>query len=346
MNRFAWLVRREFWEHRAIWIAPAIVLALMLVGAVTGNVFLGDIRVSADVELDGKPAGESGLSEEDIAELSSIRGAEDVHKLERLKNLERDPAGGETRVVSAGEALAMVSPEKRQGLLAIIYAAVAALMFFVVGIIGFFYALDSLYADRRDRSVLFWKSLPLSDMETVLSKFVVAAVVIPAVAAVASIAGQLVMAAGGSIKLAFIGGQAGLMWMPQVLGGSAIGALALAVVCALWFAPLVAYLLLASAWAPKSPFLWAVLPPAAAAMLEEIAFGTSHVIGLIKYRTLAPIQAMFDADHLKEQAVRSMDITGNVAGLLVSPGMIIGLVAAAALLAAAIWVRRYRDESI
>jgi ABC-2 type transport system permease protein len=344
MNRFAWLVRREFWEHRAIWIAPAIVLALMLVGAVTGNVFLGDIRVSADIELDGKPVGESGLSEEDIAELSSIRGAEDLHKLERLKNIEKTK--GETRVVSAGEALAMVSPEKRQGLLAIIYAAVAGLMFFVVGIVGFFYALDSLYADRRDRSVLFWKSLPLSDTETVLSKFVVAAVVIPAVAAVASIAGQLVMAAGGSIKLAFIGGQAGLMWMPQVLGGSAIGALALAIVCALWFAPLVAYLLLASAWAPKSPFLWAVLPPAAAAMLEEIAFGTSHVIGLIKYRALAPIEAMFNADHLKEAAVRSMDIAGNVAGLLVSPGMITGLVVAAALLAAAIWVRRYRDESI
>ena len=123
MNRFAWLVRREFWEHRAIWIAPAIVLAIMLVGAVTGNVFLGDIRVSADIELDGKPAGESGLSEEDIAELSSIRGAEDLHKLERLKNIEETK--GETRVVSAGEALAMVSPEKRQGLLAIIYAAVA-----------------------------------------------------------------------------------------------------------------------------------------------------------------------------------------------------------------------------
>lgn len=346
MNRFAWLVRREFWEHRAIWIAPLIVLAVMLVGAVTGNVFLGDVRVSADIGLDGKPTGESGLSEEDIAELSSIRGAEDLHKLERLEKLENAGSSGETRVVSAGEALAMVSPEKRQSLLAIIYAAVAGLMFFVVGIIGFFYALDSLYADRRDRSVLFWKSLPLSDTETVLSKFFVAVVVIPAVAAVASIAGQLVMAAGGSIKLAFIGGPAGLMWMPQVLGGSAIGALALAIVCALWFAPLVAYLLLASAWAPKSPFLWAVLPPAAAAMLEEIAFGSSHVIGLIKYRTLAPIEAMFRADHAKEQAVRSMDIAGNVAELLASPGTVIGLVAAAALLAAAIWVRRYRDESI
>ena len=40
-----------------------------------------------------------------------------------------------------------------------------------MGIVGFFYCIDSLYADRRDRCVLFWKSLPLSDAETVLSKF-------------------------------------------------------------------------------------------------------------------------------------------------------------------------------
>jgi ABC-2 type transport system permease protein len=344
MNRFAWLVRREFWEHRAIWIAPAIVLVLMLVGAVTGNVFAGSIRINADMTSDGQSAAESGLSDEDIAELSSIRGADDLHKLERLEKLEKTP--GEVRVVSASEALAMIKPEKRQGMLAIIYAAVAALMFSVVGIVGFFYALDSLYADRRDRSVLFWKSLPLSDTETVLSKFTMAAVAIPVVAAVASIAGQLVMAIGGSIKLALIGGPAGLMWMPEVLGGSAVAAVALAVVCALWFAPLVAYLLLASAWAPKAPFLWAVLPPAAAAMLEEIAFGTSHVVSLIKYRTLAPLEAMFSAEKVKEEAVHSMDIVGNVIGLLVSPGMALGLAAAAALLAAAVWVRRYRDESI
>jgi ABC-2 type transport system permease protein len=344
MNRFTWLVRREFWEHRAIWIAPAIVLVLMLVGAVTGNVFAGSIRINADMTSDGHSATESGLSDEDVAELSSIRGAEDLHKLERLQKLEKTP--GEVRVVSASEALAMIKPEKRQGMLAIIYAAVAALMFSVVGIVGFFYALDSLYADRRDRSVLFWKSLPLSDTETVLSKFTMAAVAIPVVAAAAAIAGQLVMAIGGSIKLALIGGPAGLMWMPEVLGGSAIAAVALAIVCALWFAPLVAYLLLASAWAPKAPFLWAVLPPAAAAMLEEIAFGTSHVVSLIKYRTLAPLEAMFSAEKVKEEAVHSMDIVGNIVGLLVSPGMALGLVAAAALLAAAVWVRRYRDESM
>jgi ABC-2 type transport system permease protein len=349
MNRFAWLVRREFWEHRAIWIAPAVVLAVMLIGAVTGTVFLGDVQIDTaangtDMTRIGPPDGENGLSKEDIEELSSIGGPEDLHKLERLKNLEKGQH--ETRTVSASEALAMVAPEKRQGMLAIIYAAVTALMFFVIGIIGFFYALDCLYADRRDRSILFWKSLPLSDTETVLSKFAVAAIAIPVVAAVAAIAGQLIMAAGGSIKLAFLGGEAGLMWMPQVLGGSAVGALALAFVCALWYAPVVAYLLLASAWAPKSPFLWAVLPPAAAVLLEKIAFGTAYIGSLIKYRAFAPLQAMFSAEKIKDEAVHSMDIVSNITGLVFSPGMLLGLVAAAALLVGAIWVRRYRDESM
>jgi ABC-2 type transport system permease protein len=349
MNRFAWLVRREFWEHRAIWIAPAVVLAIMLVGAVTGTVFLGDVQIDTDanganVTLGEQANGDNGLSKEDVEELSSIRSAEDLHKLERLKNLEKGQH--ETRTVSASEALAMVAPEKRQGMLAIIYAAVTALMFFVIGIIGFFYALDCLYADRRDRSILFWKSLPLSDTETVLSKFAVAAVAIPAVAAVAAIAGQLIMAAGGSIKLAFIGGEAGLMWMPQVLGGSAIAAVALALGAALWYAPLVAYLLLASAWAPKSPFLWAVLPPAAAALLEKMAFGTPYISSMLKYRLVAPLQAMFSAEKIKEEAVHAMDIVANVTGLLFSPAMLLGLLAAAALLAGAIWVRRYRDESM
>ena len=82
----------------------------------------------------------------------------------------------------------------------IVYAGLALVVFMVMGIVAFFYALDALYADRRDRSVLFWKSLPLSDAETVLSKFTVAILVIPLVALVASLVAQFVIAAGGSAQ--------------------------------------------------------------------------------------------------------------------------------------------------
>jgi ABC-2 type transport system permease protein len=323
------------------------VLALLLVGAVTGNVFLGNVQVDADISIGGDSAAEPGLSQEDVDELSSIRGPEDLHKLDRLEKLKDTEKKKEVRVVSAGEAMAMVAPEKRRGILLLVYASIAVLMFFVMGIIAFFYSLEALYADRRDRSVLFWKSLPLSDTETVLSKFAVATVAIPVLAAAAAVVGQLVIAAGGSVKLAFTGGPAGVMWAPDILAGSALGAVMLAVVCALWYAPIVAYLLLASSWAPKSPFLWAVLPPVALAMLEKIAFGSEHVTSFLGYRAIAPLKAMFESEEkIKASELGPTDLVANVMDLLLSPGMLLGLVAAALLLVAAIWVRRYRDESI
>jgi len=346
MNRFAWLMRREFWEHRAIWMAPAVVLVLLLLSAVAGNVIVGDMKVDADISIGGESATDSGLTEEDVEELSSIRGPEDLHKLERLEKL-KDAEKKEVHVMSAGEAMARVPAEKRRGILLLAYSGIAVLMFFVMGIIAFFYSLEALYADRRDRSVLFWKSLPLSDTETVLSKFAVATVAIPLLAAAAAIVGQLVMAAGGSVKLAFTGGPAGIMWAPDILAGGALGAVMLAVTCALWYAPVVGYLLLASSWAPKSPFLWAVLPPVALAMLERIAFGSQYVSAFIGHRTVAPLKAMFEGEEkIKAAELGPTDLAANILDLLLSPGMVLGLVAAVLLLVAAIWVRRYRDESI
>ena len=342
MNRMAWLIRREFWEHRAIWIAPVVVLALLLVGAVTGNVMVGDVHVDSDIVLDhnaGSPdATQAPVPDEDgklqkIDHLVEAGGASDARSID-------------ARVLSPGEAVAALPEAKRHALLTVVYAAVAAVMFFVLGIIGFFYSLDALYADRRDRSVLFWKSLPLSDTETVLSKFIVAAIAIPVVAAVAAFAGQLITAAGGSLKLAMTGGNGLLMWAPQVIGSSWLAAVAMAVICALWFAPVTAYLLLASSWAPRSPFLWAVLPPIALSMVEKITFGSSHVAMFLKHRMLAPFQALFQQQNLGDMKTMSMDLAGGVIHLLFSPGMLLGLVAAAALLAATVWVRRYRDESI
>jgi ABC-2 type transport system permease protein len=216
MSRFIWLIRREIWEHKAIWIAPAIVIACLLVLVVTGNVHLGPIGTMDD---------------------STVFG-----------DLSRDV---------------------QVKLLVIVYAGLALVVDMVMGIVAFFYALDSLYADRRDRSVLFWKSLPLSDAETVLSKFAVAAVVIPLVTLAAAVVAQLLVATGGS-ALAMEGMSAGVMWQPEaIMGGFAI-ALMWCVTAVLWYAPVISYLMLASAWAPKAPFLWAVLPPVAIWVLERV----------------------------------------------------------------------------
>ena len=56
MNRFIWLVRREVWEHKAIWVAPAIVIGCLVLLVLTGNVHLGPIGDFGDVAV-RHPAG-------------------------------------------------------------------------------------------------------------------------------------------------------------------------------------------------------------------------------------------------------------------------------------------------
>lgn len=344
MNRFTWLVRREFWEHRAVWVAPVIVLAVLLFGAVTGNIFIGDVVVNSDG---------SSLTEEQRAVLKEeLRDVEDIDDLDTLGR-ELDEAGELEGVkrLSAGEALALIPAEKQVKLVTFVYVGIAAVMFMVLGTIGFFYCLDALYGDRRDRSVLFWKSLPLSDMETVLAKFAVATLAIPVIAALAATLGQLVVAAGISAKVVFAGGESAALWSPAVLGHSFGISGLMAAASILWYAPLVAYLLLASAWAPRAPFLWAVLPPVAVVMLERITLGTGVSWHFLTGRLFGVVKAIFGDDSgVPGVAIDADKVPGDpasaIADLFTSPSMILGLVAAAALLTAAIWVRRFRDETI
>jgi ABC-2 type transport system permease protein len=302
MNRFLWLMRREVWEHKAIWLAPLIVLGCLTLGTLVSSVQLG-----LDVEIDG---------------LSPLEAFTDQQL---------------ARLVLIG------------------YAGLTILVFWVMGIISFFYSLDSLYSDRRDRSVLFWKSLPLSDAETVLAKFAVGCLLIPLVAFAAAVLAQLLVGAAASAKLAMEGLSPGLLWHPESVGGGFVVALLGAVVAALWYAPVIAYLMLASSWAPRSPFLWAVLPPVALVVIERVVFYSGHV-GDFFARRLFGLAHVLEGDDGPEIAVEGdvhaevaraaeLDVVGNLVEFFASAELWIGVIAAAALLAAAIWVRRYRDES-
>ncbi len=294
MNRFNWLIRREIWENKAIWVAPAIVIACLLVLVVTGNVHLGPI------------------------------GAMDA----------ATPFGA-------------FPQDEQLKLLTIVYAGLALVIDMVMGIVAFFYALDSLYADRRDRSVLFWKSLPLSDAETVVSKFTVAAVVIPLVTLAAAVLAQLLVATGGSVKLAMSGMSAGLMWHPDAIFGGMMIAALWCFTAMLWYAPVIAYLMLASAWAPRGPFLWAVLPPVAIWILERVVMNSEHVGDFITGRLFGLYRLLdsHDSNGHPAEKLRELDVAGSLGEFYSSPDLWLGLVVAGLLLAAAMWVRRYRDET-
>ena len=110
---------------------------------------------------------------------------------------------------------------------------------------------------------------------------------------------------------------------------------------ALWHAPIYGWLLLVSGWARRATFLWAVLPLLATGMFEKITFNASYFASMVKYRLMGFAPQAFDFQSHSKPTVDSL--TQLTPGrYLSSLGLWLGLVFAAAFLAAAVRLRRYR----
>ena len=213
--------------------------------------------------------------------------------------------------------------------------------FLAVMVVGWFYCLESLQGERRDRSILFWKSLPVSDLTTVLSKATIPFLVLPVLSfGLVIITLLLMLGLGAIVPLA---GSAADMWPrlpPLRLSGLAIYFMA---VLTVWHAPFYGWLLLVSAWARRAAFLWAVLPLILIHVVESYTLGTGYFDSLLLHRWMGFFgQAFaFEAGGTAE-TIRSLPrITpGN---LLASPGLWLGLAFTALCLAAAVRLRRHRD---
>jgi ABC-2 type transport system permease protein len=216
--------------------------------------------------------------------------------------------------------------------------------FAIVGvaiIVGFFYCLGALYNERRDRSILFWKSLPVSNTTTVLSKTFVPLVVLPVTVFAVAIVTQLIMLGMGSAALAANGMSPATLWTHWPMLRMALVLAYLLVVVVLWYAPICGWLLLVSSRAPSKAILWAVLPALGLCIAEKIAFDTSYLFRLVDYRLNG---WMPEALYYK----KGMDVSDPLVMLtpthfFTSPGLWSGLVVAAALLGVAIWFRRNRE---
>lgn len=214
----------------------------------------------------------------------------------------------------------------------------------VTFLVGIFYALDALYGERRDRSILLWKSLPVSDLATVLSKASIPLLVLPLIGFVVGLATQVGLLFLGTAVLSVAGLDPGRLWTElQFFRGVPIMLYGV-VVHALWFAPLYAWLLLVSAWAQRTPVLWAALPPFVLVIAERIVFGTSYVGALLRYRVTGAMTEAFGAS-AEPGAPRLADRLSALDPLrfLASPGLWLGLLVAAAFLVAATRLRRFRD---
>jgi ABC-2 type transport system permease protein len=220
--------------------------------------------------------------------------------------------------------------EKQRGIFSLVMAGLVLPQLLVGFVVVFFYLLDGLFTERRDRSILFWKSLPVSDAKTVLSKLFVALVAVPlwswALSLVVGLVvfGVLATQVSGT-PAAGLGTWHGGTWL--TVQAAMLGKMAIA---ALWYLPVAGWLLLASVLAKRAPFLWATLPFLVLSLAERIALGSNVVGAMVAQRLFG----------FREEVSLMSEFP-----LLASPALWIGVAVGAALVYAAIRVRRRSDDS-
>jgi ABC-2 type transport system permease protein len=195
---------------------------------------------------------------------------------------------------------------------------------FAMWILTIFYALDSLYAERKDRSILFWRSIPITDAETVVSKLLTALIVIPLASFAMIVITHLVVFLITSVWVGVRGGNAWhLIWASAPFFDNWTATLIFLLALPLWLSPFIGWFLFVSAFTKRSPFLTAFLPLAVLPLLEKMIFDTAVFA-----------EALF---------VRSVKMPLFID--LASPGLWLGMIVCGLFTAAAIYVRRYRDDS-
>ena len=282
-RRMYWLLRREVWENRSIYIAPLVAAAVALSGFVISMITL-------------------------------------PHRMRALSGLD---------------------VEKQRAALEQPYQFAAGLIMVTAFIVGVFYSLEALQGERRDRSILFWKSLPVSDVETVLAKASIPLLVLPLIAFAILISAQTFMMLLNTAVLAGSGLGASSLWSLPLFQRSLMWLYHIVTVHGLWYAPFYGWLLLVSAWSRRMAFLWAFLPPLAIGVVEKIAFNTSYFASFMGNWFMGgpgggdPFMSGHDSMGMLSQLTPGK--------LLLSPGLWIGFAIAAAFLAAAVRLRRYRE---
>jgi ABC-2 type transport system permease protein len=323
MKTMKWLLRREFWEHKGalLW-APLVVGGAMVA-------FIGSLIGYAISQ--GKFSG----------------------------TLRHD--GGSTDLATA---FASMSPEKQLeigNIIANSYMGTTTPLFLMMGVIIFFYCLAALHDERRDRSILFWKSLPVSDTQTVLAKVLTAAVVAPMITIAVGVVVALLLATLAGIFLAVHGVNLfGLVLSDSEFYLLPLRLIGLLPVYIVWALPTIGWLMLVSAWAKSKVFLWAVGTPLIAMLVikwSEFLFGTGvnldwvmqHVIsrglvglipGIWLPMTEVDVNQLANGGH---EVVMSAIFAASWKSLASMPALL-GALAGAAMIFGAIRLRRWKDE--
>ena len=233
-----------------------------------------------------------------------------------------------------------LDPMQQRELLRQPYEFAEDLIMGTVLLVGMFYSVDALHGERRERGILFWKSLPVSDLITVLSKASIPIVILPLIAIAIAVLTEFTMLLISTMVLLISGHGVGILWsrlpifhMWLMLIFHFLG------IHGLWQSPIYGWLLLISGWARRMPILWAVLPPLTIGVVEKVAFNTTYFGSLIGSRFTGGSEGVAIMEH-----GMSMDPATLLAPahFLINPGLWIGLAITAAFLTAAVRLRHYR----
>jgi len=222
--------------------------------------------------------------------------------------------------------------------------------------LAIFYCLDALYAERKDKSILFWRSLPITDAETVVSKLLTVFIAIPLATIAAVIISHLLnliiisiwLAAEGANPMRFI-------WGAVPLFDTWVAVSTILIAMPIWMAPLLGWFLFISAWAKRGPFLRAVLPIAILPILEYIVFRSwtfgEAILARLSIFTMPIFDSIknsgFDEDNLRSMLLENLSLVSwlDYGKFLTSIEVWAGLIVCGLFVTAAIYVRRYRGES-
>ena len=221
------------------------------------------------------------------------------------------------------------------------YTIVALLLMGTTFLVALFYCLEALHGERRDRSILFWKSLPVSDTTTVLAKASIPILILPLITFATVLVTQGIMLFLSSAVMLARGQDVADLWSHLPLWQMSLMLFFhMVAVHGLWYAPIYGWLLLVSAWARRAPFLWAILPPVVVMVIEKIAFDTSHFAALLGFRFGGGSDGVpFTVGPMSMGVLTASDLVRFFA----DPSLWTGLVLTAVFLAAAVRLRRYRE---
>ncbi|MCH8100667.1 MAG: ABC-2 transporter permease [Proteobacteria bacterium] len=223
-----------------------------------------------------------------------------------------------------------------------------------LAVLTVFYCLDSLYAERKDKSILFWRSMPVTDAETVISKLITALLVIPVAAIIGIIATHLVNLVVTSVWVSMKGGDASLLiWGSVSLLDNWLAAVIVILATGIWMSPFIGWFLFVSAYTKRSPLLMAFMPLVLIALLEKIILRThifaEYVLGRadeIPLIRTENVERFFDEEQWRiAEGATHLLVHLDIVQFLTSPATWAGIIVCGLLSTAAIYVRRYRDES-